>query len=149
MAFYESVVIARPELTETQIDNLINNLSDIITKDEGKVVKKEQWGLRSFAYKINKNKKGHYFMLNLDSAPTTIFEYERQMRINEDIIRFLTIKIDKIDETPSILSNENSNPTEYNIKTNENDISQNNNNIVEKNNEWFKLQKWFIKKTFF
>ena len=149
MAFYESVVIARPELTETQIDNLINDLSDIIIKDGGKVVKKEQWGLRSFAYKINKNKKGHYFMLNLDSAPTTIFEYERQMRINEDIIRFLTIKIDKIDETPSILSNENSNPTEYNIKTNENDISQNNDNIVEKNNEWFKLQKWFIKKTFF
>ena len=137
MAFYESVVIARPELTETQIDNLINDLSDIITKDGGKVVKKEQWGLRSFAYKINnKNKKGHYFMLNLDSAPTIIFEYERQMRINEDIIRFLTIKIDKIDENPSILSNENSKPTEeYNIKTKENDISQNNDNIVEKNNE--------------
>ena len=150
MAFYESVVITRPELTETQIDNLIKNLSDIITKDGGKVVKKEQWGLRSFAYKINKNKKGHYFMLNLDSAPTIIFEYERQMRINEDIIRFLTIKIDKIDENPSILSSENSNQTEEdNIKTNENDIPQNNDNIVEKNNEWFKLQKWFIKKTFF
>ena len=127
MAFYESVVIARPELTETQIDNLINDLSDIITKDGGKVEKKEQWGLRSFAYKINKNKKGHYFMLNLDSAPTIIFEYERQMRINEDIIRFLTIKIDKIDENPSILSNENSNSMEENnIKTNENNISQNN-----------------------
>ena len=136
MAFYESVVIARPELTETQIDNLINDLSDIIIKDGGKVVKKEHWGLRSFAYKINKNKKGHYFMLNLDSAPTTIFEYERQMRINEDIIRFLTIKIEKIDENPSILSNENIKPTEeYNIKANENDIPQNNNNIVEKNNE--------------
>ena len=128
MAFYESVVIARPELTETQIDNLIKDLSDIITKDGGKVVKKEQWGLRSFAYKINKNKKGHYFMLNLDSAPTTIFEYERQMRINEDIIRFLTIKIDKIDETPSILSNENREPTEENnIKTEEKYISHNNN----------------------
>ena len=147
MAFYESVVIARPELTETQIENLINDLSNIITKDEGKVVKKEQWGLRSFAYKINKNKKGHYFMLNLDSAPTIIFEYERQMRINEDIIRFLTIKID---ENPSILSNENSKPTEeYKVNTNKNDISRNNGNIVEKNNEWFKLQKWFIKKTFF
>ena len=150
MAFYESVVIARPELTETQIDNLINNLSNIITKDEGKVVRKEKWGLRSFAYKINKNKKGHYFMLNLDSAPTIIFEYERQMRINEDIIRFLTIKIDKIDENPSILSIDNSkSKEEYNIKTNEKNISQNNDNIVEKNNEWFKLQKWFIKKTFF
>ena len=149
MAFYESVVIARPELTETQIDNLINNLSVVITKDGGKVVKKEQWGLRSFAYKINKNKKGHYFMLNLDSAPTAIFEYERQMRINEDIIRFLTIKIDKIDDNPSILSNDNNKPVEENnTKTNENDIFLDNNK-VEKNNEWFKLQKWFIKKTFF
>jgi small subunit ribosomal protein S6 len=136
MAFYESVIIARPELTETQIDNLINDLSDIITKEKGKVIKKEQWGLRSFAYKINKNKKGHYFMLNLDTAPTIIFEYERQMRINEDIIRFLTIKIDKIDDNPSILSNENSKPMEeYKIKTNENDIPQNNDKIVEKNNE--------------
>ena len=75
-------------LNAVQIAELLGN----------KVLKKEQWGLRSFAYKINKNKKGHYFMLNLDSAPTTIFEYERQMRINEDIIRFLTIKIDQIDE---------------------------------------------------
>ena len=67
-------------------------------------------------------------MLNLDSDPTTIFEYERQMRINEDIIRFLTIKIDKIDENPSILSNENSKPTEeYKINTKENVISQNDN----------------------
>ena len=149
MAFYESVVITRPELTENQIDNLINDLSDIITKDGGKVVKKEQWGLRSFAYKINKNKKGHYFMLNLDSAPTIIFEYERQMRINEDIIRFLTIKIDTIDDNPSILSNDNNKPVEENnTTTNENDIFLNNNK-VEKNNEWFKLQKWFIKKTFF
>ena len=137
MAFYESVVITRPELTETQIDKLIDDLSDVITKDEGKEVKKEQWGLRSFAYKINKNKKGHYFMLNLDSAPSTIFEYERQMRINEDIIRFLTIKINKIDENPSILNNEKPSE-EYNINGNKNDIS-NNNNIVEKNNEWFKL----------
>ena len=150
MAFYESVVIARPELTETQIDNLINDLSDIITKEDGKVLKKEQWGLRSFAYKINKNKKGHYFMLNLDSAPTTIFEYERQMRINEDIIRFLTLKIDNIDENPSILSNERNKPTEENnVDKNKNYISQNNDKIVEKNNEWFKLQKWFIKKAFF
>ena len=140
MAFYESVVIARPELTETQIDKLINDLSDIITNDKGKVLKKEQWGLRGFAYKINKNKKGHYFMLNLDSAPSTIFEYERQMRINEDIIRFLTIKIDMIDENPSILSNENSKQNEeYNTKTNEYESSQNENKIVEKNNEWFKL----------
>ena len=104
MAFYESVVIARPELTEVQVDKLVDDLSEIITKDKGKIIKIEKWGLRSFAYKINKNKKGHYFMLNLDSAPSTIFEYERKMRINEDIIRFLTLKIEVVDEKPSILS---------------------------------------------
>ena len=109
MAFYESVVIARPELTEVQVDKLVDDLSEIITKDKGKIIKIEKWGLRSFAYKINKNKKGHYFMLNLDSAPSTIFEYERKMRINEDIIRFLTLKIEAVDEKPSILSINNDN----------------------------------------
>ncbi len=109
MAFYESVVIARPELTEVQVDKLVDDLSEIITKDKGKIIKIEKWGLRSFAYKINKNKKGHYFMLNLDSAPSTIFEYERKMRINEDIIRFLTLKIEVVDEKPSILSINNDN----------------------------------------
>ena len=104
MAFYESVVIARPELTESQIENLINSLSKIISDEKGKVVKKENWGLRSLAYKIKKNKKGHYFMLNLDSDPSALFEYERQMRINEDIIRFLTIKINEIDHEPSLLN---------------------------------------------
>ena len=104
MAFYESVVIARPELTDSQIENLINSLSEIISNEKGKVVKKENWGLRSLAYKIKKNKKGHYFMLNLDSNPSGIFEYERQMRINEDIIRFLTIKINEIDPKPSIMN---------------------------------------------
>ena len=104
MAFYESVVIARPELTESQIENLINILSKIISDEKGKVVKKENWGLRSLAYRIKKNKKGHYFMLNLDSDPSTIFEYERRMRINEDIIRFLTIKINEIDHKPSLLN---------------------------------------------
>jgi small subunit ribosomal protein S6 len=109
MAFYESVVIARPELTEVQVDKLVDDLSEIITKDKGKIIKIEKWGLRNFAYKINKNKKGHYFMLNLDSAPSTIFEYERKMRINEDIIRFLTLKIEVVDEKPSILSINNDN----------------------------------------
>jgi len=117
MAFYESVVITRPELTETQIDNLISNLSKTINENNGKIVKKEQWGLRSFAYKIKKNKKGHYFMLSLDSASNTIFEYERQMRINEDIIRFLTIKIDEIDNKPSPLSIDGEKSTaEFDIK---------------------------------
>ena len=104
MAFYESVVITRPELTESQVDNLKNELIELITTENGKVQSTENWGLRNLAYKINKNKKGHYFLVNIDCDPSAIFEYERQMRINEDIIRFLTIKIDHISDKPSILS---------------------------------------------
>ena len=104
MAFYESVVITRPELIDTQIENLIDELSQIISNEKGKVVSIEKWGLKNLAYKINKNKKGHYFMMNLDTNPSAILEFERQMRINEDVIRFLTIRIDKISEEPSILN---------------------------------------------
>ena len=104
MAFYESVVITRPELTETQVENLKNELVAIITSESGKVESTENWGLRNLAYKVKKNKKGHYFLLNIDCNPSAVFEYERQMRINEDIIRFLTIKINNISEKPSILS---------------------------------------------
>ena len=133
MAFYESVVIARPELTEVQVDKLVDDLSEIITKDKGKIIKIEKWGLRSFAYKINKNKKGHYFMLNLDSAPSTIFEYERKMRINEDIIRFLTLKIELVDEKPSILCIDNDNSSAG--------LSKNNlDNSEDKNGD----KKWMI-----
>ena len=104
MAFYESVVITRPELTESQVESLINELTSIISTENGKVHSTESWGLRNLAYKINKNKKGHYFLINIDCNPSAIFEYERQMRINEDIIRFLTIKIDNISDKPSILN---------------------------------------------
>ena len=104
MAFYESVVITRPELTESQVESLINELTSIISTENGKIHSTESWGLRNLAYKINKNKKGHYFLINIDCNPSAIFEYERQMRINEDIIRFLTIKIDHISDKPSILN---------------------------------------------
>ena len=104
MAFYESVVITRPELTETQVENLTNELVAIITSESGKVESTENWGLRNLAYKVKKNKKGHYFLLNIVCNPSVVFEYERQMRINEDIIRFLTIKINNISEKPSVLS---------------------------------------------
>ena len=104
MAFYESVVITRPELTESQVENLTNELIAIITTENGKIHSTENWGLRNLAYKINKNKKAHYFLINIDCKPSAIFEFERQMRINEDIIRFLTIKIDHISDKPSILN---------------------------------------------
>ena len=117
MAFYESVVITRPELTESQVESLKNELISIITTENGKVQSTENWGLRNLAYKINKNKKGHYFLINIDCNPSVIFEYERQMRINEDIIRFLTIKIDHFSDKPSILSINTQDATEPSLNT--------------------------------
>ena len=127
MAFYESVVITRPELTESQVENLTNELITIITTEKGKVKSTENWGLRNLAYKINKNKKGHYFLINIDCNPSTISEYERQMRINEDIIRFLTIKIDHISDKPSILSIDNQDSIEPSLTS-----KKDGNNLEEK-----------------
>ena len=127
MAFYESVVITRPELTESQVENLTKELIEIITSEKGKVQSTENWGLRSLAYKINKNKKGHYFLINIDCNPSVISEYERQMRINEDILRFLTIKIDHISDKPSILSIDNQDSIETSLTS-----KKDGNNLEEK-----------------
>ena len=104
MAFYESIVITRPELTSNQVELLSKNLEEFLENNSAKVKKHEYWGLRSLAYKINKNKKGHYSMLNIEGKTNAIKEFERQMKLNQDIIRFLTIKIDNISDEPSILS---------------------------------------------
>ena len=101
MALYESVIIGRQDLTVNQFESLIEEFISVIKSLEGDIKKKEYWGLRNLAYKINKNRKGHYSMLNIDGPSDAINEYERLMRLHEDIVRFLTIRIDKIDEKPS------------------------------------------------
>ena len=103
MALYESVIIGRQDLTSSQFETLIDKFISIIESYKGDIKKKENWGLRNLAYKINKNRKGHYILLNIDANPEAIFEYERLMRLDEDIIRFLTIKINSINENPSPL----------------------------------------------
>jgi small subunit ribosomal protein S6 len=103
MAFYETVFIARQELSPSQVEALAANLTDIITKDKGEIAKTEFCGLRTLAYSIKKNRKGHYVLFNIDALPATIKEMERQMRLNEDILRFLTLKLDKLDSEPSSL----------------------------------------------
>ena len=106
MALYESVIIGRQDLTPSQFEAIIEKFSSVLQSHKGEIKKRENWGLRNLAYKINKNRKGHYFLLNIDALPEAILEYERLMRLDEDIIRFLTIKIDFIDEKPSpLLSN--------------------------------------------
>ena len=106
MALYESVIIGRQDLTVNQFESLVEEFISVLTSLKSDIKKKEYWGLRNLAYKINKNRKGHYSMLNIDGPSDAIIEYERLMRLHEDIVRFLTIRINKIDEKPSpIMSN--------------------------------------------
>ena len=108
MALYESVIIGRQDLTPNQFEELIDEFIKIIESFKGIIKKRESWGLRNLAYKINKNRKGHYVLLNIDSSSDAIVEYERLMRLNEDIIRFLTIRISSVDEKSSPLMNNKS-----------------------------------------
>ena len=105
MALYESVIIGRQDLTNSQFEALIEEFISVIKSHDGEIKKTEYWGIRNLAYKINKNRKAHYYMLNILSSPETISEYERLLGLHEDIIRFLTVKIDKVDENPSLLMN--------------------------------------------
>ena len=103
MALYESVIIGRQDLTPGQFETLLEKFTEVIKSFKGEIKKREHWGIRNLAYKINKNRKGHYVLLNIDGPPEAIQEYERLMRLDEDVIRFLTIKINFIDEKPSPL----------------------------------------------
>ena len=108
MALYESVIIGRQDLTPNQFEELTDEFIKIVESFKGVIKKRENWGLRHHAYKINKNRKGHYVLLNIDSSSDAIIEYERLMRLNEDIIRFLTIRISSVDEKSSPLMNNKS-----------------------------------------
>ena len=103
MAFYETVFIARQELSAAQVEALATNLTEIITQGQGEMTKTEFCGLRTLAYSIKKNRKGHYVLFNIDAPAPAVKEMERQMRLNEDILRFLTLKIDALDTNPSAL----------------------------------------------
>ena len=103
MAFYESVFIARQDISATQVEGLTDTFTQIIEKSGGKIAKKESWGLRTLAYKIKKNRKGHYVQLSIEASGDAIAEMERQMRINEDLLRYLTIRVDELDSEPSIM----------------------------------------------
>lgn len=101
MALYENVFIARQDVPATQVETLTNQFAELVTAQGGTVSKKEYWGLRSLAFRIKKNRKGHYTLLNIDAPAAAIKELERTMSINEDIIRFLTVRVDALEEGPS------------------------------------------------
>ena len=113
MALYEHVFISRQDLTNLQTEDLIKQYSDILKNNGGKVIGHEYWGLKTLAYKINKNRKGHYSLIKSDSPPSAAQEMERLMKLNEDIMRVLTIKVNKHEDGPSIMMRTKSKNEEY------------------------------------
>ena len=103
MPLYESVIICRQDITKNQLDIIISEFKKIIEDEKGKILAEEYWGLKNLAYEINKNKKAHYNMLIIETLPGKIEEYERKLRLHEDIIRFMTIKIKAFDGKQSIM----------------------------------------------
>lgn len=103
MPLYEHVFLARQDLAQAQVDALAENATKIIADNGGKVVKTETWGLRGLAYRIAKNRKAHYVLLDIDAPPPAMAELERQTGINEDVIRFMTIRVDAHEKGPSVM----------------------------------------------
>lgn len=103
MPLYENVFIARQDISGAQVDALADTFTQLVTDNGGEVRKREYWGLRNLTYRMRKNRKGHYVLLNLSAPPAAVAELERTMRINEDIIRYLTIRVDELEEGPSVI----------------------------------------------
>lgn len=104
MPFYEHVYLARQDLATAQVESLTEALTKIITDHQGEVKSTEYWGLRNIAYRIQKNRKAHYVLLNIDAPAPAIQELERQVRLNEDIIRYQTIRVDELETGPSAMT---------------------------------------------
>src|SRR4051794_11180202 len=103
MPLYETVLIARNDVTQQQVEQLADDIGTELETDGGAVKKREYWGLRSLAYRIKKNRKGHYMLLGLDAKPAFITEMERKLGLNEDVLRFMTLRVDAIEEAPSAI----------------------------------------------
>ena len=103
MRFYESVFIARQDITSAQAEAMADEFAEIITSAGGSIKKREYWGLRSLAYRIKKNRKGHYIMFNMETGSEALREYERIMGLNEDVLRFLNLNIEEVEDGPSIM----------------------------------------------
>ena len=101
MALYEHMLIARQDISAQAVDALATHLKTIIENEGGKVEKQEYWGLRTLAYRIKKNRKGHYVLLNLNAPANAIAELERQLKINEDVLRFITVRVEAFEQSNS------------------------------------------------
>lgn len=103
MPLYESVYIARPDISATQVETLTADMTKIVEENGGKVTKDEYWGLKSLAYRIKKNRKGHYSLMNIDAPAAALTEMERNMRLHEDVLRYMSIRVDEHEEEPSVM----------------------------------------------
>lgn len=103
MALYETIFIIRQDVSSSEVDKIVEEFSSILSNMNAKIVKTEYWGLRNLAYDISNNKKGHYVLLGIDSTTAPIKELERKMKYSEDVIRFLTLKVDSISAEPSAI----------------------------------------------
>lgn len=101
MSLYEHVIISRPDISTTQVEEMVKHISEKFANQGAKVVKTEYWGLRNLAYRIKKNRKAHYSLLQVEGDGRAIHEIERQHRINEDILRYMSIRVDEFSEEPS------------------------------------------------
>ena len=103
MPLYECVLIARNDVTQQQVETVADTITTDLETDGGAVKKREYWGLRSLAYRVKKNRKGHYMLLGMDAKPAFITEMERLLRLNEDVLRFMTLRVEEITEEPSAI----------------------------------------------
>ena len=103
MPLYETVLIARNDVTQAQVEQIADDIAAELVAEGGEVKKREYWGLRGLAYRIKKNRKAHYMLLALDAKPAFITEMERKLGLNEDMLRFMTIRLEALDEAPSAI----------------------------------------------
>jgi len=103
MPLYEHVFMARQDVTPQQVEAMIDQYRGVIEQNGGKIEKTEQWGVKSLAFRIKKNRKAHFALFNLDAPPAAVAEMERQMRISEDVLRFMTVRVDAFEDGPSVM----------------------------------------------
>ncbi|HKK30475.1 MAG TPA: 30S ribosomal protein S6 [Alphaproteobacteria bacterium] len=101
MSYYETVFIVRQDMSPSQVEAMADSYAEVLSQYEGSVIKREMWGLRNLAFRINKNRKGHYVMMHIDTPPAGLNEIERQMRLSEDVLRYMSVRVEEVPEGPS------------------------------------------------
>jgi len=104
MPLYETIFIARQDVTEKHVKDMASNFANVVNDNGGELKNQENWGLRTLAYRINKNRKGHYTLMHFDAPTKAIAEMERQMKLNEDVLRHMTIRLEELPEGPSAIT---------------------------------------------